>query len=283
MPSSTRSSRSCSRRRGADTLRRPDPPRCCVSRTDRGAGVFTQPCPSASSPSSPSRWRSPRPPPPAPRSAAPTASWPTRAGRAHRERSCSPRTAAAACAGWPRRASPPTRRSPRSGAGSRSPAAARSGSCSRTAPASARSRSAPSRSRDPTWSPAADALAFTTGYAGDRDLYSVSADGNRLRQLTSGRGDDAAPAWGPTGSIAFVRDGDVYLKAARAPCPSADRRRGRRPRPGLVARRPPDRLHPPPGARSPHRRPRRAASASARRRGCASCGSCARTGARRGG
>ena len=71
----------------------------------------------------------------------------------------------------------------------------------------------PEPSRDPTWSPAADALAFTTGYAGDRDLYSVSADGSRLRQLTSGRGDDRAPAWGPTGSIAFVRDGDVYLKA----------------------------------------------------------------------
>jgi acid phosphatase type 7 len=71
----------------------------------------------------------------------------------------------------------------------------------------------PEPSRDPTWSPAADALAFTTGYAGDRDLYSVGADGNRLRQLTSGRGDDRAPAWGPTGSIAFVRDGDVYLKA----------------------------------------------------------------------
>ena len=71
----------------------------------------------------------------------------------------------------------------------------------------------PEPSRDPTWSPAADALAFTTGYAGDRDLYSVSADGNRLRQLTSGRGDDRSPAWGPTGSIAFVRDGDVYVKA----------------------------------------------------------------------
>ena len=27
----------------------------------------------------------------------------------------------------------------------------------------------PEPSRDPTWSPAADALAFTTGYAGDRD------------------------------------------------------------------------------------------------------------------
>ena len=73
----------------------------------------------------------------------------------------------------------------------------------------------PEPSRDPTWSPAADALAFTTGYAGDRDLYSAGADGNGVRRLTSGSGDDEAPAWGPAGAIAFVRDGDVYLKAPR--------------------------------------------------------------------
>ena len=73
----------------------------------------------------------------------------------------------------------------------------------------------PEPSRDPTWSPAADALAFTTGYKGDRDLYSIGADGNGLRQLTSGRSDDVEPAWGPAGSIAFVRDGDVYLKAPK--------------------------------------------------------------------
>jgi len=72
----------------------------------------------------------------------------------------------------------------------------------------------PEPSRDPTWSPSADALAFTRGYKGDRDLYVVGADGNRTRQLTAGSADDEAPAWGPTGAIAFVRDGDIYVKAS---------------------------------------------------------------------
>ena len=57
----------------------------------------------------------------------------------------------------------------------------------------------PEPSRDPTWSPGGDAIAFTRGYAGERDLYSVGADGNGVRQLTSGRADDEAPAWGPLG------------------------------------------------------------------------------------
>ena len=35
----------------------------------------------------------------------------------------------------------------------------------------------PEPNRDPTWSPAADALAFTTGGRGRRDLFAVSADG----------------------------------------------------------------------------------------------------------
>jgi len=73
----------------------------------------------------------------------------------------------------------------------------------------------PEPARDPTWSPDATAIAYARGYAGDRDIYSVGADGNRARQLTTGGHDDWAPAWGPAGAIAFVRDGDVYLKAAR--------------------------------------------------------------------
>jgi acid phosphatase type 7 len=71
----------------------------------------------------------------------------------------------------------------------------------------------PEPSRDPTWSPDAERIAFARGYAGDRDLYAVGADGNGLRRLTTGSDDDEAPAWGPGGAIAFVRDGDVYLKA----------------------------------------------------------------------
>ena len=49
-------------------------------------------------------------------------------------------------------------------------------------------------------------------------------------------------------------------QGARAPRPAAERRRGRRPRPRVVARRPPDRLH------APGRRARRRARASKRRR-----------------
>jgi Tol biopolymer transport system component len=71
----------------------------------------------------------------------------------------------------------------------------------------------PEPARAPTWSPDATAIAYARGYAGDRDLYSVGADGNGARQLTTGGHDDWAPAWGPSGAIAFVRDGDVYLKA----------------------------------------------------------------------
>ena len=70
----------------------------------------------------------------------------------------------------------------------------------------------PEPAREPSWSPDADAIAYARGFAGDRDLYIVGADGNGVRQLTKGRADDWAPAWGPKGTIAFVRDGDIYLR-----------------------------------------------------------------------
>ena len=79
----------------------------------------------------------------------------------------------------------------------------------------------PEPSRDPTWSPAADALAFTTGYAGDRDLYSVSADGNRLRQLTSGARRRRGARLGP----------DAARSPSCATATSTSRRPGRRARP----------------------------------------------------
>jgi Tol biopolymer transport system component len=77
----------------------------------------------------------------------------------------------------------------------------------------------PEPNRDPTWSPTADALAFTTGRRGDRDLYAIGADGYGLRRLTSGRADDAAPAWSSRGLLAFVRqagggDGDIRVMSA---------------------------------------------------------------------
>jgi Tol biopolymer transport system component len=85
----------------------------------------------------------------------------------------------------------------------------------------------PEPSRNPTWSPAADALAFTTGYAGDRDLYAIGADGYGLRRVTGGRADDEAPAWSSRQQIAFVRhaaagrDGDLFTVPAGGGTPRA--------------------------------------------------------------
>jgi hypothetical protein len=68
---------------------------------------------------------------------------------------------------------------------------------------------------DPAWSPAGDALAFTSGPAGGRDIEVIGADGNGLRRLTSQPADETSPAWSVRGSIAFVRhteagDGDIW-------------------------------------------------------------------------
>jgi acid phosphatase type 7 len=77
----------------------------------------------------------------------------------------------------------------------------------------------PEPSRDPTWSPAGDALAFATGDRGARDLYSIGADGYGLRRLTGSRADDEAPVWSARNRLAFVRfagpsDGDIRVMPA---------------------------------------------------------------------
>jgi hypothetical protein len=68
---------------------------------------------------------------------------------------------------------------------------------------------------DPTWSPLGDAIAFTTGPSGGRDIYSIGTDGNNLRRLTSKPADEISPAWSARADIAFVRiteggDGDLW-------------------------------------------------------------------------
>jgi hypothetical protein len=86
----------------------------------------------------------------------------------------------------------------------------------------------PGPSGNPTWSPAGDALAFAHGATGARDVYSIGADGNGLRALTSNRADEHSPSWSAGGEIAFVQrtprrgrgkhtrraNGDVYAMAA---------------------------------------------------------------------
>jgi len=59
--------------------------------------------------------------------------------------------------------------------------------------------------RHPSWSPAANALAFAGGPLEAQDIYRIGADGNDLRPLTSESADEEAPAWSSRGRIAFVR------------------------------------------------------------------------------
>lgn len=68
-----------------------------------------------------------------------------------------------------------------------------------------RQLTAAARDGEPTWSPAGDALAFSRGSAGRRDIWTVFADGTRLDRLTVSRADDRSPSWSPNGRIAFVR------------------------------------------------------------------------------
>jgi dipeptidyl aminopeptidase/acylaminoacyl peptidase len=79
---------------------------------------------------------------------------------------------------------------------------------------------------DPAWSPRGDAVVFTRGGAGGRDIFSIGLDGNDLRRLTSKDADETAPVWSSRDRIAFVRhtaDGDGDLWAV-APTGGAARR-----------------------------------------------------------
>ena len=59
----------------------------------------------------------------------------------------------------------------------------------------------------PTWSPRGDEIAYMNDSDGAIDVIGVEHSG--YRRLTSD-GVDAFPSWGPTGRIAFLRDGDVW-------------------------------------------------------------------------
>jgi hypothetical protein len=61
-------------------------------------------------------------------------------------------------------------------------------------------------SRDPTWSPGGDALAFAAGFKGERRIAGVLATGRDRFALTEpGSDDDHSPAWSARDEIAFVR------------------------------------------------------------------------------
>ena len=62
-------------------------------------------------------------------------------------------------------------------------------------------------------------LAFVSGRDGNPEIYTVNADGHRLKRLTTNPGPDLAPSWSPDGSrLAFVTDRKgapgVYVMAA---------------------------------------------------------------------
>ena len=57
----------------------------------------------------------------------------------------------------------------------------------------------------PNWSPDALNLAFVSYRDGDGEIYSMSADGSKQRQLTNNEADDLTPDWASDGRrIAFV-------------------------------------------------------------------------------
>src|SRR5437762_13794658 len=58
----------------------------------------------------------------------------------------------------------------------------------------------------PSWSPDGKRIVFVSGAPGIDQIWTMRADGHRLRRLTHGPGDDAQPAWSPDGRrIAFTR------------------------------------------------------------------------------
>ena len=258
-------------RAGSRRLRRPDAARSAPAPLlpARG-GVSDCRALRSRSRSPPSRWRSASPRPRAPRSAGPTACSPTRGARARPARSCSPRTRAAARAGWPRPGKPADP--------AFSPLGRRIAFGSRSeiwVDVRGRHERAPG-DRRPGAEPRPDLVA---GRRRDRVRARLQGRPRPLRRRRRrqprpaahhGRADDEAPAWGPTGAIAFVRDGDIYVKPPGRRAPAADRRRRRRPRPRVVARRAPDRLHAPGRARAEAAQGREAPPARAA--ACASCG-----------
>jgi TolB protein len=68
---------------------------------------------------------------------------------------------------------------------------------------------------EPAWSPDGSAIAFSSKREGSFDIYTMDADGEGTRRLTTSREDESHPSWAPDGDrLVFsmgTRSGDLYL------------------------------------------------------------------------
>lgn len=66
-----------------------------------------------------------------------------------------------------------------------------------------------SRISSPTWAPNGIQLAFVSDFSGDEDIWTITDDGQNIRNLTENDSIDRDPAWSPDGSqIVFVSDAE---------------------------------------------------------------------------
>src|SRR4051812_27233939 len=70
-----------------------------------------------------------------------------------------------------------------------------------------------------SWSPDGKTIAFDAQIKGNKDIYTISADGSDLRRLTNLKAVDSLPAWSPDSEkILFFSDrganGDIWIMDA---------------------------------------------------------------------
>ena len=70
-----------------------------------------------------------------------------------------------------------------------------------------------------SWSPDGERLAFNSARSGNAEVYTMSADGSDVKQITFNSANDTGPIWSPDGKqIAFTsdRDGNAEVYVMRS-------------------------------------------------------------------